>query len=80
MLYLPASWFHEVSSFGSGSQDDEENTGVHIALNYWFVPPNTDNFENCYKDQYWKQDWQKTKTAIDVFANAVKVEEEEEKE
>lgn len=80
MLYLPASWFHEVSSFGSGSQVDKDDTGVHIALNYWFVPPNTDDFENCYKDQYWKQDWQQTKTAIDVFANAVKVEEEEEKE
>ncbi|KAG5418612.1 hypothetical protein I9W82_004140 [Candida metapsilosis] len=80
MLYLPASWFHEVSSFGTGNQDDEENTGVHIALNYWFVPPNTDDFENCYKDQYWEQDWQQTKTAIDVFANAVKVEEEEQEE
>ncbi|CCG24182.1 hypothetical protein CORT_0E06000 [Candida orthopsilosis Co 90-125] len=71
MLYLPASWFHEVSSFGS---DDDDNDGVHIALNYWFVPPNTDNSNNSYKDQYWEQDWQETMRAIDVFKNAAKEE------
>ena len=27
MLYLPASWFHEVTSYGDG--------GCHLALNYW---------------------------------------------
>ena len=28
MLYMPAGWFHEVSSVGQ-----------HCALNYWFHPP-----------------------------------------
>lgn len=32
-LYLPASWFHEVTSFGGG-----ENC-MHVAVNYWFHPP-----------------------------------------
>ncbi|CAI8496790.1 unnamed protein product [Hanseniaspora opuntiae] len=41
VLYLPAGWFHEVSSKGN----------YHIACNYWFVPP--DNFEGdkMYKDE-----------------------------
>lgn len=33
MLYLPTSWFHEVTSFASAPGD------VHMALNYWFHPP-----------------------------------------
>lgn len=32
-LYLPAGWFHEVTSY-SGSAGT-----AHIALNYWFHPP-----------------------------------------
>lgn len=32
-LYLPASWFHEVTSFGSG------DSCMHVAVNYWFHPP-----------------------------------------
>ncbi|ORY76326.1 cupin-like domain-domain-containing protein [Protomyces lactucae-debilis] len=35
MLYLPASWFHEVISH-SGKED------FHMALNYWFYPPDDD--------------------------------------
>jgi hypothetical protein len=34
MLYLPAGWFHEVSSDGGGAGD-----GLHCALNYWYHPP-----------------------------------------
>ena len=37
MLYLPCGWFHEVRSYGSSKE------GGHLALNYWFHPPdNTD--------------------------------------
>ncbi|KAI5957817.1 hypothetical protein KGF57_003084 [Candida theae] len=86
MLYLPASWFHEVSSFGDAVDSNKPNgsgdvatdpgadtrtgpgTGVHIALNYWFVPPNKDDFNNPYTDGYWEQDWQETKEAIELFA------------
>ncbi|UZJ54656.1 hypothetical protein CBS101457_003976 [Exobasidium rhododendri] len=36
MLYLPASWYHEVTSY---SDSKEASGGVHMALNYWFHPP-----------------------------------------
>lgn len=32
-LYLPASWFHEVTSFGGA------DNCMHVAVNYWFHPP-----------------------------------------
>jgi len=44
MLYLPAGWFHEVTSFGVQDEDKEHNGkgggrgeggGIHLALNYW---------------------------------------------
>ena len=42
-LYLPASWFHCVTS-----------KGRHTAVNYWFHPPdNLQSFEQPYKDDYW---------------------------
>ena len=47
MLYLPASWWHEVTSFSTG---DDEND-VHMAFNYWFYPPDKlDRFEQPYED------------------------------
>ena len=33
ILYLPAGWFHEVTSFSTASSQ------THLALNYWFQPP-----------------------------------------
>jgi hypothetical protein len=33
MLYVPASWFHEVTSFGCGTGS------MHAAVNFWFHPP-----------------------------------------
>ena len=35
MLYLPASWWHEVTS----SSPDNNKSNVHMAFNYWFYPP-----------------------------------------
>jgi Cupin-like domain len=32
-LYLPAGWFHEVTSISA-------DHGYHLAVNYWFYPPN----------------------------------------
>ncbi|KAF0697506.1 Aste57867_11816 [Aphanomyces stellatus] len=49
MLYLPASWFHEVVSYG--------NEG-HLALNYWYHPPDAaDNFANPYTSDFWSNDF-----------------------
>ncbi|PIL26363.1 hypothetical protein GSI_12119 [Ganoderma sinense ZZ0214-1] len=54
MLYLPASWWHEVTSTsGPSSSGDSVKGGadIHMAFNYWFYPPNAlDNFEAPYED------------------------------
>ncbi|GMH42361.1 hypothetical protein BSKO_10280 [Bryopsis sp. KO-2023] len=58
MLYLPAGWFHEVTSF---NMDDSSNG--HIAFNYWFHPPNnleaekSEGFEKPYVSDYWASTW-----------------------
>lgn len=50
MLYLPAGWYHEVTSYCDESDnaqsmesgnvnDNETDANVHMALNYWFHPP-----------------------------------------
>ncbi|WBW75541.1 histone demethylase jmj4 [Schizosaccharomyces osmophilus] len=51
MFYLPASWFHEVTS---SSPEGESN--IHVAFNYWFHPPdNLQNFDHPYEDSdVWK--------------------------
>lgn len=33
MLYMPAGWFHEVTSYSSAAKE------THVAVNYWFHPP-----------------------------------------
>lgn len=50
MLYLPAGWFHEV--FSKSSSDG------HMALNYWFHPPDSDEFNRPYTSSFWESDWQ----------------------
>lgn len=53
MLYLPASWFHEVVSFN-------EIDNYHCAMNYWVYPPNIDGtFEQPYEDNFWQRRWEK---------------------
>lgn len=54
MLYLPAGWFHEVTSFSTGESED---SSTHIALNFWFHPPTTQEFEQPYEDGYWEHWW-----------------------
>ncbi|CAM9816235.1 unnamed protein product, partial [Choristocarpus tenellus] len=53
MLYLPAGWFHEVTSLGS-----EEG---HMAFNYWFHPPDAvgegGSFDSPYTSDFWAKDW-----------------------
>ena len=44
-LYLPAGWFHCVTSSGSEPRGD----GIHMAINYWYHPPDAlDKFSNPY--------------------------------
>ena len=51
MLYLPASWFHEVTSYGA----DEGNN--HLAFNYWYHPPDGDVYDKPYANSFWSKDW-----------------------
>ncbi|KAL3672179.1 hypothetical protein V7S43_002842 [Phytophthora oleae] len=55
MLFLPASWFHEVESFGSALGNG------HLALNYWYQPPDQlapEHFESPYSSPFWERDWE----------------------
>ncbi|KAJ1033832.1 hypothetical protein NDA16_000042 [Ustilago loliicola] len=53
MLYLPASWYHEVTSSSLPPLHHQEaskggkkpHSEVHMALNYWFHPPDALEFE-----------------------------------
>lgn len=71
ILYLPASWFHEVTSFGDHGKVDNDNDGNsrdhgdgHLALNYWFHPPDApDNFEQPYSTDFWPNDYKMRFTA-----------------
>lgn len=65
MFYLPAGWFHEVSSFGDSNSKDN----IHIALNYWYSPPN--GTKRAYTDKYWKEDFQRTKESCELFKKGV---------
>ena len=47
MLYLPASWWHEVTS----SSPDNSKSNVHMAFNFWFYPPDgLESFDEPYQD------------------------------
>jgi len=63
ILYLPASWFHEVRSFSDGNSsksnnNNDKNNNGHMAFNYWFHPPDADNdFEHPYTTDFWPNDF-----------------------
>ncbi|KAI0655810.1 Clavaminate synthase-like protein [Cubamyces menziesii] len=51
MLYLPASWWHEVTSTSAAGDSAAGGNDVHMAFNYWFYPPDAlENFETPYRD------------------------------
>ncbi|KAL0039653.1 hypothetical protein WJX77_004437 [Trebouxia sp. C0004] len=56
MLFMPCGWFHEVRSYGISEQ------GGHLALNYWFHPPDNldttlEGMQNPYRNNYWHAHW-----------------------
>ena len=54
LLYLPAGWFHNVTSKGN-----DDSGGVHMAMNYWMHPPDTSGtFERPYVSEFWPRDWE----------------------
>ena len=50
MLFLPAGWFHEVKSVGPPPAG-------HLALNYWFHPPDGVSFDKPYEADFWPKEW-----------------------
>lgn len=66
MLYLPTGWFHEVTSFGKEEAESTEDN-IHIAVNYWFIPPTGSTMEKPYtnKDCYWPMDYERTRASLD---------------
>ncbi|GAO52720.1 Clavaminate synthase-like protein [Saitoella complicata NRRL Y-17804] len=63
MLYLPASWFHEVTSSSS------KNGTVHMAFNYWFHPPDGSEFKHPYND---RSIWERKLRAVEQKAADIK--------
>ncbi|CAJ1395740.1 unnamed protein product [Effrenium voratum] len=58
LLYLPASWFHEVVSQGGGP-------GGHLALNLWMAPPRADaTMLEPYEDGLWEELFQRLKPSL----------------
>jgi Cupin-like domain len=74
-LYLPASWFHSVSSSAAAADagcsevaktaSSAESVALHppchLAVNYWYHPPDQANFQQPYRNDYWVKNM-KTKT------------------
>ncbi|QLQ81720.1 hypothetical protein HG537_0F04810 [Torulaspora globosa] len=61
MLYLPTGWFHEVTSYGDNDKNDKN---VHVAANYWFIPPTGHDINHAYLDSYWPNDYAITQRAL----------------
>lgn len=63
MLYIPAGWFHEVRSRSAPADPScadyyEPGRGGHLALNYWFHPPDGDSFQQPYRSDFWRRDFE----------------------
>ena len=68
MLYMPASWFHEVQSDHKGEESS------HMAMNYWFYPPSIvpghkAEFSAPYEDSFWEENWAETDKALKIVLN-----------
>jgi hypothetical protein len=58
MLYLPASFYHEVISFNTESSGTADSH--HMAINYWYYPPSSSGtFDKPYQDDFWKERWER---------------------
>ena len=58
-LYLPAGWFHSVTSTSSISSPE----APHIAFNYWFHPPSSKGRfgRSEGENSFWRDDWKARK-------------------
>jgi Cupin-like domain len=62
-LYLPTGWFHNVTSLGPANDAPSTpecpfaHDGGHMAFNYWYYPPDTQDFHKPYSSPFWEKDW-----------------------
>ena len=40
------------------NNNSNSNSNVHMALNYWFHPPDTDVYNRPYSSDFWELDWE----------------------
>ena len=59
MLYLPCGWFHEVTSKSAKDTDVPASEKFHMAVNYWFHPPDGNSFQSPYSDSFWPESWKR---------------------
>ena len=65
MLFLPAGWFHEVTSHSATTKSDANGAdGGHLALNFWCHPPDTASFDSPYSSTFWEQEWIAREVAV----------------
>ena len=67
ILYLPAGWFHNVTSYNYPSLQVTKKNDIqngHLALNYWVHPPNHNDYEQPYLTHYWLNHWNSKKNPI----------------
>jgi hypothetical protein len=61
LLFLPAGWWHEVTSWSSGgdaASPAEQGVGTHLAVNHWFHPPDAStSFDAPYRSDLWTRDY-----------------------
>ena len=57
VLYLPAGWFHEVTSLNGDDDVHSDTPSVHMALNYWFHPPDNLDPVNGHRKPYLRPFW-----------------------
>jgi len=65
MLYLPAGWFHEVTSYNDSGND----VATHLAFNYWAPPPTNKNYDSPYDDEeFWHDVMRQVTELLDAIA------------
>jgi Cupin-like domain len=77
MLYLPAGFFHEVTSYSNeilaGDLATENPLAkCHMALNYWYHPPDAldqSNYESPYRDNFWRREHEQSAPSIPKCAS-----------
>ncbi|CAG9464169.1 unnamed protein product [Pedinophyceae sp. YPF-701] len=65
VLYMPAGWFHEVTSTSGAARD----AAGHLAVNFWFHPPDSlapgaSGMAAAYSSPYWPSLWERRRRQL----------------